>query len=61
MMISTRWNDFTSEYPHVAIARRSAPNKFIDPSDACEGPLRISSSVPTVPTFTRCPRGTSGW
>ena len=50
MTTSTRWNSFRSEYPDVAIARRSAPNKFMLPSARCDGPTRISSKVPTVPT-----------
>ena len=35
----------------VAIARRSAPMKFIEPSETREGPQRISCSEPTVPTW----------
>ena len=45
----------------VAIARRSAPKRFIEPSGTRDGPSRISSSVPTVPTRTRSPRGSSAW
>ncbi len=45
----------------VAIARRSAPTRFIEPSATRDGPSRISSSVPTVPTSTRSPRGSSAW
>ena len=29
---------------------RSAPKRFIEPSEVCEGPVKISCSVPTVPT-----------
>ncbi|MBP3079394.1 hypothetical protein WP39_18475 [Streptomyces sp. 604F] len=45
----------------VAIDRRSAPNMFIEPSGVREGPVRISSVVPTMPRSTSLPRGTSSW
>jgi hypothetical protein len=58
---STRWNSFRSEYPAVAIVRRSAPIRFIEPSGTVDGPCRICSSVPIVPTRTRAPLGSSVW
>ena len=58
--ISTRWNSLRSEYPVVAIDRRSAPTMFIVPSVTWDGPNRICSSVPTVPRCTRAPRGRVG-
>ena len=44
----------------LAIARRNAPTRFIDPSGVREGPSRISASEPTVPTLMRVPRGNVG-
>ena len=35
--------------------RRSAPIRFMDPSATVEGPCRICSRVPIVPTFSRVP------
>src|SRR6266699_5396149 len=58
---STRWNSFRSEYPDVAIVRRSAPIRFIEPSATVDGPCTICASVPIVPTLSRFPRGSSGW
>jgi hypothetical protein len=39
---SIRWNSLTSVYPVVAIARRSAPTRFMVPSATLDGPNRIS-------------------
>src|SRR6266536_3155289 len=38
---STRWNSLRSEYPEVAMVRRSAPIRFIEPSATVDGPCRI--------------------
>ena len=43
------------------MVRRSAPIRFMDPSATVDGPCRICSSVPTVPTLSRAPRGQVGW
>ena len=56
---STRWNSLTSEYPVVAIARRSAPTRLVVPSATRPGPKRISWSGAVAPTSTRSPRGSS--
>ena len=45
----------------MAMVRRSAPIRFIEPSGTVDGPCRICSSVPIVPTLTRAPRGSSVW
>ena len=44
----------------VAIVRRSAPIRFIEPSGTVDGPCRICSRVPIVPTWTRRPAGSRG-
>src|SRR5580704_16002155 len=44
----------------MAMVRRSAPTRFSEPSATADGPHRICSSVPTVPTFTRAPPGQAG-
>ena len=44
----------------VAMVLRSAPIRFIDPSALVDGPCRICSSVPIVPTSTRVPAAGRG-
>ena len=46
--------------PRAAIDWRSAPTRFCVPSVTCDGPLRIWSSGPDVPTRIRVPRGRTG-
>ena len=44
-----------------AMARRSAPMRFVVPSGRRLGPKRTSSRLATEPTSTRAPRGSSPW
>jgi len=45
--------------PSAAIDSRKAPIRFSDPSVALAGPSRIRSTLPTVPTRIRVPRGST--
>src|SRR5690606_27899295 len=58
---STRWNSFSEEYPVVAMARRSAPMRFVVPSAVVAGPNMTSSRVAFCATATRRPRGRVAW
>ena len=49
-----------STAPSAAIDWRSAPTRFSVPSVTRDGPNRMRSSEPTVPTWMRVPRGSVG-
>src|SRR6185436_20598046 len=55
--ISTRCMSRIVRAPSAAIDWRKAPTRFSEPSVRWAGPSRIRSSVPTVPTWMRVPRG----
>src|SRR5699024_7056513 len=60
---STFWNPLTSEYPHLAMARRSPPMRLRVPSGTFVGPSRTSSSGASAVSSSvsaTWPRGTLG-
>ena len=61
MIISAWCMSLIVRAPHMPIAVRNAPTRFMVPSATEEGPSRISLSEPRLPTLILVPLGRSGW